>query len=314
MAINDDMDYPRLTPPDDRYPAPGNLFRSAGDLTDEQFDLLAAAWSENALPDDSLAEIEALFASDPRKKAYAEIFGQLRLTPYDEKWNGLHSLMRPTPTTRIIRRVLMPVLAAAAVIFAILFLRPVTDKQTSIKAPVSSPEVAMAPETVKAAPAVVKEVIQKPELSVNKASPATVKITSVTAVKEEIPVPVREQTVKTTPVAVTARAEAPIIKAGIDSRELLAVELNEIPASLNIPEEEENWLMKGIAGLSKTIKREKTPVDGYVIAKSCIKGINSVFGSDMELEKIVSNAGDTVAVSFNSSLLSFSAPVRKSSQ
>jgi len=314
MAINDDMDYPRLTPPDDRYPSPGNLFRSAGDLTDEQFDLLAAAWSENALPDISRAELEELFASDPRKKAYAEIFGQLRLTPYDEKWNGLHSLMRPTPTTRIIRRVLMPVLAAAAVIFAILFLRPVTDKQTSIKAPVSSPEVAMAPETVKAAPAVVKEVIQKPELSVNKASPATVKITSVTAVKEELPVPVREQTVKTTPVAVTARAEAPIIKAGIDSRELLAVELNEIPASLNIPEEEENWLMKGIAGLSKTIKREKTPVDGYVIAKSCIKGINSVFGSDMELEKIVSNAGDTVAVSFNSSLLSFSAPVRKSSQ
>ena len=72
--------------------------------------------------------------------------------------------------------------------------------------------------------------------------------------------------------------------------------------------------MKGIAGLSKSIKKEKTPVDGYVIARSCIKGINSVFGSDMELEKVVSAAGDTVAVSFNSSLLSFSAPVRKSSQ
>jgi hypothetical protein len=94
----------------------------------------------------------------------------------------------------------------------------------------------------------------------------------------------------------------------------LAVNLNDIPASLNIPEKEENWLIKGIAGLSKTTKKEKTPVDGYIIAKSCIKGINSVFGSDMELEKIVSEEGDTIAVSFNSSLLSFSAPVKKSSQ
>ncbi len=87
--MTDDSDYLRLTPPDDRYPSPGNLFRSANDLADDQFDLLAAAWSENALPDDSLAEIEALFISNPRKKAYAEGFGQLRLSPFDDKWNGL---------------------------------------------------------------------------------------------------------------------------------------------------------------------------------------------------------------------------------
>ncbi len=103
--MNDDTDYPRLTPPDDRYPSPGNLFRSAGDLTDDQFDLLAAAWSENALPDDSLAEMEALFASDPAKKAYAESFGQLRLRPFDDKWSGRHALLRTTPAAKIIRRV-----------------------------------------------------------------------------------------------------------------------------------------------------------------------------------------------------------------
>ncbi|HWR74393.1 MAG TPA: hypothetical protein VN276_02065 [Bacteroidales bacterium] len=314
MAINDDTDYPRLTPPDDRYPSPGNLFRTAGDLADDQFDILAAGWSEDALPDDSLNEMEALFASDPRKRAYAENFRQLRLRPYDEKWTGLHSLMRLTPTAKIIRRVWIPALVAAAVILAFIVLGPFTDKQTSVTSPVSSAEIAMVPEAVDAAPAVIKEVMPEPELSVNKRSLAAVEIKSVTAVKEELPVQVREEPVKTTPVTVTARSEAPVIKAGIDSRELLAVNFNEIPASQNIPEREENWLMKGIAGLSKSGKKEKTPVDGYVIARSCIKGINSVFGSDMELEKIVSAAGDTVAVSFNSSLLSFSAPVRKSSQ
>ncbi|MFZ0473188.1 MAG: hypothetical protein WAL94_11280 [Bacteroidales bacterium] len=306
MAMNDDTDYPRLTPPDDRYPSHGNLFRSAGDLTDDQFDLLAAAWSENALPDDSLAEMEALFASDPAKKAYAESFGQLRLRPFDDKWSGRHALLRTTPAAKIIRSNWITALAAAAVIFAILFLRPVTDKQTSITAPVSSPEVAIAPEVVETVPAVVKEGNPEPVIAV--------KITPVTTGKEELPASEREQPVKTTPVTVSARAARPTITAGMESRELLAVNYNKIPVTLNIPEREENWIRKGIAGLSKTTKRGGAPVDGYVIAKSCIKGINSVFGSDMELEKIVSAEGDTVAVSFNSSLLSFSAPVRKSSQ
>jgi hypothetical protein len=214
----------------------------------------------------------------------------------------------------MIRPAWIPALVAAAVILAFLVLGPFTEKQNSITVPVSSAEVAMAPETVEAAPAVVKEVMPEPELSVSKTSLAAVKITSVTAGKEKLPLPDREQPIKTTPLTVTARAEAPVIRAGIDSRELLAVKLNEIPASQNIPEEDENWLVKGIAGFSKTIKKEKTPVDGYVIAKTCIKGINSVFGSDIGLEKIISEEGDTVGVSFNSSLLSFSAPVRKSSQ
>ena len=158
----------------------------------------------------------------------------------------------------------------------------------------------------KSSPAVVNEEMPEPL--------AAVKITSVTAEREEPPVSDPEQNVKANPVTVSVRTEMPVITAGIDSRKLLAVNYSKIPATTNIPEKEENWLVKGFAGLSKTIKKEKTPVDGYVIAKSCIKGINSVFGSDMELEKIVSAAGDTVAVSFNSSLLSFSAPVRKSSQ
>ena len=100
--------------------------------------------------------------SDPSKKAYAESFGQLRLRPFDDKWNGMHALLRTTPASKIIRRVWITTLAAAAVIFAILFLRPFTDKQTSITVPVSSSEIAMAPETVESAPAVVKEEMPEP--------------------------------------------------------------------------------------------------------------------------------------------------------
>jgi hypothetical protein len=306
MAMNDDTDYPRLTPPDDRYQSPGNLFRSANDLTDDQFDLLAAAWSENALPDDSLAEMEALFVSDPGKKAYAGNFRQLRLAPYKDEWNGINALLRTTPAAKIIRRAYLVTMAAAAVILVLLTLKPFAGDQPVITAPVSPPEVAMVSEPAETAPLVVQEDVPGLVVAVTE--------TSVTAEIEEPPVTEREQTVKATPVRVNARTEAPVITPGVEARELLAVNFNEIPASLNIPEKEENWLVKGITGLAKATKKEKTQVDGYIIAKSCIKGINSVFGADIELEKVISEEGDTVSVIFNSSLLSFSAPVKKSSQ
>ncbi len=306
MAINDDTDYPRLIPPDDRYPSPGKLFRSANDLTDDQFDLLAAAWSENALPDDNLAEMEEMFVSDPGKKAYAENYSKLRLRPFNEKWDGLHTLLRTTPAAKIIRRVSRTILAAAAVILAFLILWPVMKRDTAITGHGSFPEVAMAPEAAEKTPMGLKEEIPDPAVAVTK--------TSVTIEKKELPAAEQEQIVKIAPVTVSARTAAPVITAAINSRDLLALKLNDIPASVNIPAKEENWIRKGISGLSKTTKKEKTPVDGYVIAKTCIKGINSVFGSDIGLEKIISEEGDTVGVSFNSSLLSFSAPVRKSSQ
>lgn len=306
MAVNDDTDYPRLTPPDDRYPSQGNLFRSANDLTDDQFDLLAAAWSENALPDDSLAEMEALFVSSPVKKAYAGKFGQLHLSPLDDEWKGKNALQRTTPAAKIIRRTYLVTLTAAAVAVVLLTLKPFAEKQPAIPAPFSSPEVAMAPEAIETAPLVVKEEISEPAVTVTK--------TALKSEKKELPASKREQIVKITPLTVSARTETPVITAGIDARKLLAVKLNEIPASPKIPEREENWIMKSIAGLSKAIKKENQPVDGYTFAKSCINGINSIFGSEMELEKVISKNGETVGVTFNSSLLSFSTPVRKSSQ
>jgi len=304
--MNDDTDYPRLAPPDDRYPSPGNLFRSANDLADDQFDLLAAAWSENALPDDSLAEMEALFVSDPAKKTYAKRFRLLHLSPIDDEWKGKNALLRTRPAAKIIRRVYLATMAAAAVAVVLLTLRPFAEKQPAIQAPVRSPEVAVVSEPAKTAPLVVKEQVPVPVVAVTK--------TSVPSEKKELPVTEQEQIIKINPVIVSARTETPVIIAEIDGRKLLAVKLNEIPAPVNIPEREENWIMKGIAGLSRAIKKEKTPVDGYAFAKSCINGINSVFGSEMELEKVISKNGDTVGVTFSSSLLSFSAPVRKSSQ
>jgi hypothetical protein len=306
MAINDDTDYPRLTPPDDSYPSPGNLFRSADDLTDDQFDLLAAAWSENALPDDSLAEMEALFSSSPAKKAYAEIFGQLYLSPIDDEWKGKNALLRTTPAVKILRRVYIVTLAAAAVWLALFTFRPFTEKQVNNTAPVSLPEVSAASESMEIVPPAVTNNIEEAAI--------VSMVTPVSKQKKEPNTADHNQAVKTTPVVMSAEAEIPMLIAGINSRELRSFSFNTTVAPEVYHEDDVNWIIKGISRLSGAVTKEEKPITGYAIASTFIEGINSVFGWEMGLEKAVGKDGKIVAVRFNSSLVSFSAPANKTSQ
>ncbi|MRR22802.1 hypothetical protein EG830_07450, partial [bacterium] len=94
MAITENTDFPILTPPEDRMPSGSRLFRRPEELTDEQFDLLAAAWSEDALDGEALAELESVFSVSPERMVRAESFRQVRLTPVNESWPGMHSSLR----------------------------------------------------------------------------------------------------------------------------------------------------------------------------------------------------------------------------
>jgi hypothetical protein len=48
-----------------------------------------------------------------------------------------------------------------------------------------------------------------------------------------------------------------------------------------------------------------------MIANACVNGINDILGWDMELEEVKNKSGEQAKVNFNSSLLSFSAPMNK---
>jgi hypothetical protein len=306
MAISDDSENPRLTPPDDRLSSLGDLFRSSDDLTEEQFGLLAAAWAENALSDQGIAEIESLFESDPSKKAYAESFRKLRLIPLNERWKGKNTLLHMTPAGLFIRRGLTITIAAAAVLLALFTIRPFAEKQVNITAPASLPEVTVAPETRETVSPAVSTNVQETVIAR--------RVTPLTKQKEEPNTTDRDQTVKTTPVFISAGAEMPVLIAGINSRELMSASFNEILAPEVYDEEDVNWIIKGISKITKAITKEEKPIDGYVIASTFIEGINSILGWEMGLDKAVGKDGKTVAVSFNSSLLSFSAPVNKTLQ
>lgn len=303
--MNDDIRYPHLTPLNDSYPSPGDLYRSAYDLPAGQFDLLAAAWAENALSEESMAEIEAIFAADRSKEAYASSFRQLRLVPCDDSWEGLNGLLQATPVARTIQRVLIITVASAALFFALFTLKPFADKKVGLTSPVDSPEVAVISDSKEPAPPALSN---KMEAIASAGTAPEVKEKD----NEQYPA-VRESSAKENPVTMIAAAQIPDLNPGVSSLQLRPVSFKVIQQTKDIPEDE-NWIVRSIARLSGMPAKEKKPVDAYAVAGAFFKGVNSVLGTEIELDKTVNKKGEPVAVSFSSSLLSFKAPIKKNSQ
>gem|GEM_PF-384003 len=383
MAMTDDGWFPRLTPPDDRFPGAEGLLRKPEELTDDQFDLLAAARAERAIDAYSLSDMEAAIAANPARLQRAESFRSIKLTPYDDRWAGRDSLLRQSPATLVIRRYLVPVLLSAAAFAAVIFLWPSTARQPAGTLPGTLPEVAVLSEALIAAPSPViipaadGEATGGDVADTNRDMPLSLQVTESTGAKRAVTV--AETTDATGPlqnietsgvtnsghviklyeaassvqVIATAEASIPIRVTEAHTAEPVLViadanntSLNpmtvmnvtappeqttssqEIPVTVNmaapeqapssqeipVTEKEANWVVRGISALAKAITKEEKSIDGLVIASTCVNSISNVLGWEMELQQKSNENGEPVAVKFNSSLISVSAPVNKNSQ
>lgn len=377
--MTDDGWFPRLTPPDDRFPGFEGLLRKPEELTDDQFDLLAAARAENAIDAYSLSDMEAAIAANPSRLQRAESFKSIKLTPYDDRWAGRNRLLRQSPVTLVIRRYLVPALLSAAAVAAIIFLWPSTARQPAGIPPGALPEVAVLNEALIAAPSPVivpgahdeptdagiadlnremqvslpatdntsaKSTVNAIETTVATGSLKNIETSGVTnsghliepseaakplqvIASAEASVPIRVTEANTAePVLLIADAD----NTGISPAEVIAdanntslnpVEVKNVkaspaqaPSSQEKPatKKESNWVIRGFSSLAKAITKEEKSIDAYAIASTCVNGISNVLGLEMELQQTSNDNGEPVAVKFNSSLISVSAPVNKNSQ
>jgi len=317
MAVRNDNDLPELVPFDDRLPSRTGLFRRAEEITDDQFALLAAEWAEGDSGADSISEIETIFAASPEKRALAEDFKRVRLVPGNEKWPGREAMIKTLPHSFYHNRIIYAVLASAAVLLAFLTLSPLL-RYTTQSDPAKRPQVnitaaAILPEATIAAAAVIPARNQVP---------ATVTRTVTVIQQKGTPVAAAEKLQadagiqpRIQPLDFRNDPESVRLIAGISTAELTTVERMPVQTdirSLQGEAREVNWIMRGITALSGIVTGKDKPVDGYMIAGACVKGVNSVLGWDMDLERVLSDEGNPLAVNFSSSLLSFSAPVKKS--
>lgn len=327
--MTEDMEFPRLTPSGDRLPSGRRLFRRPEELTDEQFDLLAVAWADDALSGDTLTETEEVMASSPGRRMRAESFRKIRLSPMNDRWAGRNRMLKSTPGAYAIRRTLIVTLTVAAAVGALVILRPLKTLTDTRSAGPAVAEVHDMGETRTAAPprtmseALIPEaspvIISLPSEVMN---PATLDAKQV----EDRANPKVRETGSLDAAAVIAdnrepayslavthdfTGAVPILAAGPEASRLAPVELRNI-IPLPVAEREENWIVRGLSLLAEAITKEPKSVDGYFIADACIRGANRVLGWDMALEQEKNDEGEQLATNFNSSLLSFTAPAKKS--
>lgn len=305
MAITENTEFPILTPPEDRMPSGSRLFRRPEELTDEQFDLLAAAWSEDALSGEALAEIESVLSVSTERRNRAESFRQVRLTPMNESWTGMHSSLRTIPSIAVFRRTLIPaLLAVAAMIILFIYgpagakLKKLNNEETSVtpamtvaEIPASSPLTRVTAVREISTVAVIKSI-----------PPADVFITGPEGTTD---------IVRVQPLALAyGNAMASPVAPSVN-HDLAAVSLKNIqqPAETN---DANNWILRSISYLASAVTGKEKRIDGYALASGAVSGINTILGWQMELEQVNNKKGDAVAVSFSSSLLSFTKPLNKS--
>ena len=331
MAIIEDTDFPRLTPPEERMPSGSRLFRRAEELTDEQFDLLAAAWAEDALSGESLAELESVMASDALRSVRAGSFRSIRLSPLNETWTGLSSAIKPSPVLTAFRRNVIPALLAMAAMIVIIIYGPAGAKlktkpsgnvaaetgMTVAEIQASSPIIALngEPATHRGAasgsevPGNRTGATEDSEVPVNRTGTVAVPKPAVAGKVAESAVP--EVSERVQPLALARSHAVPSAVAPAIYTGMTPVSMQKIAPSWIVPEEK-NWMLRSISFLASAVTGKEKQIDGYTIANGCITGINSVLGWEMELEQVSNKRGEPVAVSFSSSLISFTRPVNKS--
>jgi hypothetical protein len=308
MAMRETDDSPRLTPLGDRISFTGRLLRRPEDLSDEQFDLLAAAWAEDALDDKALDELDQIFISSPARRERAESFRNLRLSPGNDRWNGSKRALRHSTVNQTLRRSIIPVLAAAAVLIAFILAGPAAIRNTAGRLPVPGHEVAVMTEaTIPAASPVtiehrmtLSDVIAEPALNIR--------------IADQQPVITVTETPRAFPIDIEQRVAGMRLIAELPARELAGIRLNNSIRSREVQEDETSWIARGIFFLANAITKDEKKVNGYSVASACVNGLNTVLGWDMELRQVSDAAGEPVSVNFNSSLLSFSTPVNKTSR
>jgi len=304
MAITENTDFPKLTPPEDRMPSGSRLFRRPEELTDEQFDLLAAAWSEDALAGEALSELQSVFSASAERRNRAESFRQVRLTPMNERGPAMHSSLRTIPAMAAFRRTVIPALLAVAAMVILFIYGPAGAKLKRINNEGTSGAPAMTVAEIPASSPVTRE-------------PGTPEIRTEAAVKSLPPAAVyisgpesTTEIVRVQPLALAygdavASSVAPAVNRG-----LATISIRKIQSS---PEtiDENNWMLRSISYLASAVTGKEKKIDGYAIASGAVSGINTILGWEMELEQVNNKKGDPVAVSFTSSLLSFTRPLNK---
>lgn len=301
----DNLQMPVLVPGDEVFENKESLARSLRDITDEQFDLLSIGHLENDLSDAQEEELSLIIKEDPGKRDRFEFINRIRLQPPENGYRYKNRLKRLSAGAKVIRLSAAVIGAAAAVaLFLLWFFRTPEpgpemiagnqgDSDMNTLVIISSPAVKKEPEkqSGNAMPQAQINAGQKENQDLSVSNREYILISSV-SLKENIPISPDIAIL----LAATNPPEISAVTAGYD------VESRGIRSAFT-------KLVREKILKSENVKGDE--IKPYEIAGAGINGLNSLLGWQMAFNQKVDESGEVVAVSFNSKLLKFNLPVKK---
>ena len=312
-----------LNPPDFTFSGKKDLGKSPESLSEEQFEYLCIANLENDLTPRQKAEMNEIIGRDEMKRKSFERIQNLKLKPLPVSFSGKSSVKKLTIGQKIFRLSAIGLSAAAtiALIVFIFLLAPVNSKRgiqqiaqdiTPDTLIIESRQgIVSGKAEAKTAGKSIKPIIKKsiPEISVS-----------------EVPVPLAEKIDReiTDSVSLFQRAEPVVIlKVAIpentitafrpEANAILTFDPGYIPPLIDYRSNVQIFLARIFhEKIMKDTKAGTRPVESYEIAQAGIKGLNKLFGWEIALHKNTDENGDIRSYNFNSRLLKFNAPVKKS--
>lgn len=295
------------------------LKKTIAEISNEQFEFLCVASLENDLSPEQQNELTGIITNDKEKSRVFGLISKTKLSPPDLKYEFRKSLLRRSPTERIIQFSIL-VLSTAAVIAAFLLVGPArpTDQPEEIRnIAVSSPGNTII---------ISKRTSVKPDEKNNPAGLDEESIAEPAGRSNAGTYQDNEETAAVSNDSLLMKREAHEIIPKVAVRATVVLNSEPLPgliaaSSQSIPslpvENEGSKIGKFIAKnfrnkIMKENVHDDTPLKSYEIAEAGISGINKLFGWEMALSRNNDENGDVKSVYFSSKMLKFNVPVKKS--
>jgi len=321
-----DLDLISLASPVYDFSLKEDLFRSAKDLSDSQFDYLCISNLENDITPGQKAELNDIISNDEQKRKRYDQYQKIRLRPASEVFSRKSAVKRLTIAQRYTRMAFIGLSAAAAILLLVISVfsarREGNIPENSIVPYATIDTIYLQPQspvlkveetntgTLPEASRVVAAA-EKPgaaDISLQKTADSLINITQVAEINEP------ERYVPLATMSVISSSELTLLT-GQNSRLIRTYRPKYVPDFIednrsNVDRFVARFFHKQI--MKDTIMPER-PVERFELASAGITGINKLFGWEMALHKNTDEKGETKSYVFTSALLKFNAPVKRTS-
>jgi hypothetical protein len=307
----------KLEPSSLIYSGKDRLKKTAGELSSSQFEYLCAAYVGNDLSKQQEADLEEMTKDDQEKSKTLDLFRQTRVIPPKVVFKNKKQLLKRTIEQKIIRFSKFA-LSAAAIAALVLISHPFRPEP--LIDTISNTALNSTQSNNVTPPAFSGRENEEESIHVKKEAPS-VENEKMTAESS----PLTDRGIVRDSISKSPDREQIAIRQ-IELKDIAIIEYETLPAFLAASpqftpppaEDDQSKIGKFLAKnfREKIMKQDlpdDSPLKSYEVAEAGITGLNKLFGWDMALTLNSDENGEPSSVHFNSRMLKFNTPVKKSS-